>query len=183
MKIDSISRMKAVINVNGGQNKCSELINLKSVIVKWSTVSVKEWLTETAVRFFHAAEQRAESSLHTDRLMPEIVAIKQNVEFHRAYSRGKSKAAPALVTYALKTRNKQCRVGITTSKKIGIAVERNRCRRVIRAAFSSVSEKCAPGWDLIFVARFKTKQIKSTELAPVMEKQLRELGVIGEKNL
>ena len=112
--------------------------------------------------------------------MSGIVAIKENTGYRRVYGRGKSKAAPTLVTYALKTRNDECRVGITTSKKIGIAVERNRCRRIIRAAFSSIQNECQGGWDLIFVARFKTKEIKSTDLAVVMRKQLRDLGVINQ---
>lgn len=111
--------------------------------------------------------------------MPKVPALKQNVEFHRAYSRGKSRASSALVTYALKNKSRQCRIGITTSKKIGNAVERNRSRRVIRAAFSSLKDECSGGWDIVFVARYKTKSLKSTDVASIMHKQLTELGIIG----
>lgn len=68
--------------------------------------------------------------------MAEIITLKENKDFRRLYYRGKSKASPVLVTYVMKNRVGETRVGITTSKKIGIAVKRNRARRVIRAAFS-----------------------------------------------
>lgn len=113
--------------------------------------------------------------------MAEIQSLKQNTDFHRAYSRGKVKTNPALVTYALKNRAGICRVGITTSKKIGCAVERNRCRRVIRAAYASLAESFSGSWDIVFVARFRTKKLKSQDIASVMETQLKELGIIKEE--
>ncbi len=61
-------------------------------------------------------------------------AIKENKVFRRLYHRGKSKAGASLVTYCMKNRRGETRVGITTSKKIGTAVERNRARRVMKAA-------------------------------------------------
>ncbi len=116
--------------------------------------------------------------------MAEIVSLKQNTDFHRAYARGKVKNDPALVTYVVKNRAGICRVGITTSKKIGCAVERNRCRRIIRAAFACVAGECSGSYDIVFVARFKTKKLKSTDILPVMRSQLTKLGVIaGEKNI
>ena len=104
--------------------------------------------------------------------------LKQNSDFHRAYGRGQSAVSPVLVTYALPNKTGSCRVGITASKKIGTAVERNRCRRIIKAAFSSLSSECAGGQDLVFVARFKTKNAKMQDVAAVMREHLVSLGVI-----
>ena len=59
-----------------------------------------------------------------------VITIHQNTDFRRVYGRGKSCKSPALVIYSLKNRAGICRIGITTSKKLGGAVERNRCRRV-----------------------------------------------------
>ncbi len=108
------------------------------------------------------------------------MTLKQNTDFVRAYYRGKSIANPALVVYSLKNGAGVCRVGITTSKKIGNAVERNRSRRVIRAAFQAVSKKYSiqGGRDLVFVARGKTKYLKSTAVEKAMTNALKELGVI-----
>ena len=110
--------------------------------------------------------------------MSAVTTLKQNTEFHRVYGRGKSVSSPVLVTYALKSRHPVCRVGITASKKLGNAVARNRCRRVIRAAYMSLAPECNGGWDIVFVARFRTRNQKMQSVAAVMERQLIELGVI-----
>lgn len=112
--------------------------------------------------------------------MQNYVTLKQNTDFVRLYYRGKSIASPALVVYSMKNSAGVCRVGITTSKKIGNAVERNRSRRVIRAAFQSVLKNYSiqGGRDLVFVARGKTKYLKSTAVEKAMIKALRELEVI-----
>ena len=107
-----------------------------------------------------------------------IETLKLNGDFRRAYGRGKSLAAPALVTYALRNRHGKCRYGITASKKVGNAVERNRCRRVVREALRTLDEPIKGNWDLVFVARGKTKFLKSTKIQETMREQLRNLGVI-----
>lgn len=105
--------------------------------------------------------------------------LKQNSDFRRAYGRGKSFSDPALVTYVLKNnRAGVCRMGITTSKKIGNAVERNRSRRVIRAAFRDNLPSVKGGYDIVFVARSKTKYLKSTDVSKIMNKHLAKAGVI-----
>lgn len=107
-----------------------------------------------------------------------VTTICQNTDFRRVYGRGKSCKSPALVVYSLKNRAGICRIGITTSKKLGGAVERNRCRRIIKEAYRHLSPECIGGWDIVFVARFKTLHLKSTDVEQAMRSQLRQLGVI-----
>lgn len=106
------------------------------------------------------------------------VSLRQNYEFRRAYNRGKSVVGPSLVSYCFKGRGNRVRVGVTAAKKIGGAVERNRCRRVIKEAYRSICPMVSGGWDLVFVARAETLRSKSTQIAQAMEKQLRKAGVI-----
>ena len=56
--------------------------------------------------------------------MEKLVTICRNNDFRRIYARGKSYVTPLVVVYVLKNRTKNVRVGITTSKKIGNAVQR-----------------------------------------------------------
>lgn len=107
-------------------------------------------------------------------------ALKENKDFRRLYYRGKSKASDCLVTYAMKSRQKGCRVGITTSKRIGCAVERNRSRRVIRAAFAGIEDNINGNWDFVFVARSKTSKVKMQDVQREMQKHFAQLGVIDE---
>lgn len=105
--------------------------------------------------------------------------ITDNCDFRRAYARGKAYTDPALVTYVVRNRAGICRIGITASKKIGNAVQRNRARRVIRAAYLAIPHTISGCYDIVFVARTRTVRKKSTELTPVIEKHLRSAGVIS----
>ena len=104
--------------------------------------------------------------------------LKENKDFRRLYYRGKSLASPCLVTYVMKNRLGYTRIGITSGKKIGNAVERNRSRRVIRAAFAELEQGLNGSYDIVFVARSRTSQVKMQEVLSQMEKQLRTLGVL-----
>ncbi len=110
--------------------------------------------------------------------MEKIVSICSNNDFRRAYAKGKSFVSPFLVVYIRKNRMGLTRVGITTSKKVGNAVLRNRSRRVIREAYRQLSPRVKPGYDLVFVARGRTPGTKSTRLYGELKKQLRAAGVL-----
>ena len=110
--------------------------------------------------------------------MEKMVALCRNNDFRRLYARGKSFVSPVVVVYTLKNRTGQVRVGITTSKKIGNAVQRNRSRRVIREAYRGLASRVRPGVDLVFVALGKTPYVKSTDVARHMERQLQAAGVL-----
>ena len=112
--------------------------------------------------------------------MQKYLSLNENKDFRRTYHRGKSCAKPALVVYSVKNRVGVCRVGITVSKKIGNAVERNRSRRIIRAAFRNImsTRETKGSYDIVFVARTKTKFLKSTQVEKSMLEALSQVGVI-----
>ena len=112
--------------------------------------------------------------------MQKYLSLNENKDFRRTYHRGKSCAKPALVVYSVKNRVGVCRVGITVSKKIGNAVERNRSRRIIRAAFRSILSTCETkgSYDIVFVARTKTPYVKSTDVLLSMKKHLQKANAL-----
>ena len=110
--------------------------------------------------------------------MSDFVTLKCNTDFRRLYNRGKTVTDPALVIYYSKNRAGICRIGITTSKKIGNAVERNRSRRLLKEAFRSVCSDVLPNYDIVIVARSKTKYLKSTRLAEIMRRIFSEQGML-----
>ena len=105
--------------------------------------------------------------------------LKENKDFSRLYYTGKSRADSCLVTYVSKSRRNETRVGITSSKKIGKAVERNRARRLIRASFSFFENDLNANYDIVFVARSKTTKVKMQDVKEQMETQLKALGAIN----
>ena len=108
----------------------------------------------------------------------KLTTITSNRDFQRIYRRGRSLVSPSLVTYALKNKNNNLRIGITTSKKVGKAVRRNRSRRLIRAAFYNIHPDMSVPYDIIFVARTRTAYCKSTEVERYMREHLTSLGII-----
>lgn len=111
--------------------------------------------------------------------MTKPITLCLNADFKRAYYKGKSFVSSSLITYVRKNRLNVTRIGITTSKKIGNAVQRNRARRIIRAAYRQLSENVAQGYDIVFVARSRTTQLKSTDILNTLEKQLIQAGVLS----
>ena len=63
--------------------------------------------------------------------------LDKNWQFNRVYGRGKSYVHPHCVLYVAKNRLGYTRIGLTATKKVGHAVQRNRARRVMRAACRS----------------------------------------------
>ena len=111
--------------------------------------------------------------------MSKLPALNRNTDFRRIYYRGKNAASPLLVTYVMKNRAGFNRVGITSGKKIGNAVKRNRARRLIREAYRQLRPQVAEGFDLVFVARAKTVSAKMSGVEDAMRRQLTSLGLIG----
>ena len=103
--------------------------------------------------------------------------LTKNKEFSRIYARGKSYVHPNLVLYVAKNRLGYTRVGLTATKKIGHAVQRNRARRVMRAALTEHLAQNIGGYDIILVARGQTPRLKSTQLSKTLGKLFRAAGL------
>ena len=110
--------------------------------------------------------------------MGKNVTLKENRDFLRLYRKGKCYVSSSLVTYVLKNRSNEKRYGITTSKKIGKAVQRNRARRVIRASFYDLYSDIILGYDIVFVARGKTPYVKSDVVKKEMTDHLKKAKVL-----
>lgn len=110
--------------------------------------------------------------------MTKTLTLKRNCDFKRLYYKGKSYTNPALVVYVKPNGAGICRIGITVSKKLGSAVTRNRCKRIIRAAYRNVEGQIKGNWDLVLVARSKTQYAKSTELEKVLIELLQKAGAV-----
>lgn len=109
----------------------------------------------------------------------KIVTVNKNGTFRRAYNRGKCFVSPEVVTYIIRNRSKSLRIGITTSKKVGKAVQRNRARRIIKEAYRLISDDISCGFDVIFVARKKTSEVKMNTIRGRIISHLRRAGVYG----
>ena len=71
---------------------------------------------------------------------------------------------------------KNPRYGITATKKIGIAVERNKAKRRLRHALKEVIPKYGKnGYDYVVVATIKTNKVSWKSVLNDLEKAFREI--------
>lgn len=101
--------------------------------------------------------------------------LKDPKVFARLYKKGGKVGAPGALAYYLKTRRPSNRFGITAGKKVGGAVERNRAKRIIRAAYRKNELLLPLGYDIIVVARPDIAGKKSQDLDALFHKLSREM--------
>ena len=73
------------------------------------------------------------------------------------------------------------RLGLSVSKKIGGAVERNRAKRIIRAAYSTVEGDLKRGNLIVISAKPEILGCKSTEIAKELRYAFRKLQMLDER--
>jgi len=109
--------------------------------------------------------------------MKHTVSLKQNREFRRLYSKGKSAVSPCFVIYCRKNGRGVNRLGITTGVKLGNAVKRNRARRRIRELYRTREPGLATGYDIVVVARTRAIYGRFGELERHFDRLLGKLGL------
>ena len=63
---------------------------------------------------------------------------------------------------------------MVATRRVGGAVERNRARRILRAAWREVAPRLEDGYDTVLVARQGIRGAKTQDLVAEMTKLLRE---------
>lgn len=61
--------------------------------------------------------------------------ILKRADFRQVYSRGRCYHLPLFTIFALDNARDVCRLGVTVTKRIGRAVVRNRCKRLLKETF------------------------------------------------
>ena len=118
-------------------------------------------------------------------------AICENHLYSKAYSKGKRVVTSALAVYVLPDYHAKRlanahpekkimnRIGLTTSTKLGSAVVRSRCRRIIREGLRAL-EKRRPlkvGFLIVIAARGGATGLKSNQIEGHLERAFESLGM------
>ena len=99
---------------------------------------------------------------------PRRRRLSRSAEFERVYRQGSSKGNRFLVLYAFPRTDDGAaeagpRLGLSVSRRVGGAVERNRVKRVLREAFWEEAERLPPGSDYVVVARPDARDLAERE--------------------
>lgn len=94
------------------------------------------------------------------------ITIKSNGEVDRLFREGKRIGTPLVAARIAPTneeRDLTGRVAFVAGKKLGNAVKRNRCKRVMRTMVRDAGGPW-PGYDIVFIARDRTAQASRDDL-------------------
>jgi ribonuclease P protein component len=104
--------------------------------------------------------------------------LRARAEFERVRREGHSWSHRLLVLVACRNELQLTRVGVTASRGVGGAVERNRARRLMREAWRMYAARIVPGWDALLIARTAIAQVKMQEVAAALESLLRQAKLV-----
>lgn len=102
--------------------------------------------------------------------------LSRSAEFERVYRQGSSSANRHLILYSFpNAAAERPRLGLSVSRKVGGAVERNRVKRLLREAFERVEGELSAGQDVVVVARPQVRELAEREGLAGVDAALGEL--------
>jgi ribonuclease P protein component len=122
---------------------------------------------------------------------PKRGRLSRSAEFERVYRQGRSLGNRHLVLYVFPRGeatpapelSSGPRLGLSVSRKVGGAVERNRVKRLLREAFALEAERLPADTDVVVVARPEARELAEREGLDGLRAALAELigRSVGEK--
>lgn len=103
--------------------------------------------------------------------------LSRSGEFDRVYRDGSSHATRYLVLYTFprdEGDRGEIRLGVSVSRRVGGAVERNRVKRALREAFWGLGDRLPPGHDFVIVAKGDLAELVEREGTAGVARNLEE---------
>ena len=100
-------------------------------------------------------------------------------DFEAVQRDGTTRSHPLMLARFRRTDLETTRFGLSTGRRLGTAVIRNRVRRRIREALRAMAPSFQPGWDVLIIARPALVQADHDALVGALQRLLQRGGVVG----
>jgi len=101
--------------------------------------------------------------------VPVLPMLRRRADFEAIGRHGQARATKELVLRWMRTDRAESRIGLSTPRSLGGAVQRNRVRRRLRELVRARLERIGPGWDLLLIARPAAGEASQTELGAAID--------------
>jgi len=105
--------------------------------------------------------------------------LRSAVAFRAIQTDSRSRSHPLLLLRYRRNDLEQTRFGISTGRRLGSAVVRNRQRRRLRSILRDLRPSLVPGWDVLLVLRPAAADASQAELEPALVGLMRATGLIA----
>jgi ribonuclease P protein component len=109
--------------------------------------------------------------------MPALPTLRRRADFEAIGRHGTARSTPLLVLRRMRTDRAETRIGMSTPRTLGGAVQRNRVRRRLRELVRERLERIGPGWDLLLIARPAAANASHAELGDAIDALLRRSDI------
>ena len=96
--------------------------------------------------------------------LPKSARLRRTADYRKVYAEGRRRNLGFLVGFARANGERTSRIGITVSRALGGAVERNRLKRRLREVIRRHRAELGPGWDIVLQPRAAAKTAPFAEL-------------------
>ena len=109
--------------------------------------------------------------------------IRSAVDFQKIQGQSRSRAHPALLLRYRRNDLGRTRFGISTGRRVGNSVIRNRIRRRLREALRLVNPRIEAGWDILIVARVPAAEMSHAELHEILVRLIEQAGLLVKETI
>ena len=111
---------------------------------------------------------------------PKDRRLRKSWEYQQVWKMGCKRHTPHFILLIAETRTGVSRLGLTVSRKVGNAVQRNRVKRLLREYFRTENHRFRQPIDLSVVAKKGAAELTTRQLAAELDRVLSKTGLAND---
>ena len=115
--------------------------------------------------------------------LPRSARLPRSADFQRVMRRGSRVVTAHFVVFCGGARTERSRLGITVSKKVGNAVQRNRVKRLIREVYRARAQGFSRKTDIVVLAKKQASfdELEHLDALSELEHAFEKLGLLERR--